>query len=472
MSDSVKMSSPSVLLVDDEAQFLQSASFALRSSGIPDVVKCQDSREVLGLLKSRAFGAVLLDVLMPHCTGRDLLPEITGNYPGTAVIMVTAVNEVEAAVECMKNGAFDYLVKPVDKVRLVTSVKKAFECAELRGENSRLARSLLTETLERPSTFEDIVTRSGPMMALFRYIEAIAPTHLPVLVTGETGSGKELFARAVHKASGRSGEFTAVNVGGLDDTLFSDTLFGHEKGAFTGADRRREGFIAKAAGGTLFLDEIGELTVQSQIKLLRLIEERVYFPLGADAALPTDARIVVATNRSLDPDCAGGTFRKDLYFRLQSHHLRIPPLRQRKEDIGLLLDFFLEKAAGELGKNTPTYPEELEVLLNTYDFPGNVRELRGMVFDAVSRHGGGVLSMETFKSCIFRNGTENPGVHPPLNAPAGGVLFFDKLPTIKDVERQLIDEALKRARGIQSIAAGMLGITRSALNKRLNRPEA
>jgi DNA-binding NtrC family response regulator len=464
-------SSTAVLVVDDEKQFLQSASFALRSSGISNVALCSDSREVLQRLEKQPFGVVLLDVLMPYCTGRDLLPQIAGSYPGTAVIMVTAVNEVEVAVECMKNGAFDYLVKPVDKVRLVTSVKKAFECAELRGENSRLTRSLLTDALERPAAFEEIVTRSGPMLALFRYIEAIAPTALPVLVTGETGCGKELFARAVHKASGRGGEFVAVNVGGLDDTLFSDTLFGHEKGAFSGAERRREGLITKAAGGTLFLDEIGELTPQSQIKLLRLLEERAYFPLGADSEVRTDARVVVATNRDLDPDREGCAFRKDLYFRLQSHHLQVPPLRKRREDIGLLLGFFLEKAAGELGKSAPSYPDELEVLLNTYDFPGNVRELRGMVYDAVSRHGGGVLSMETFKSRIFKNGTENLDAQSTSNAPAGNVLFTDKLPTIKAVEQQLIDESLKRSKGNQSIAASMLGITRSALNKRLNRPE-
>jgi two-component system, NtrC family, nitrogen regulation response regulator GlnG len=471
MSDEARISSPAVLLVDDEAQFLQSASFALRSSGIPEVVKCLDSREALAVLQSREFAVALLDVLMPHRTGRDLLPEIVSRFPSIKVIMVTAVNEVEIAVESMKNGAFDYLVKPVDKVRLVTSVKKAFECAELHRENSRLTRSLLTDTLERPSAFEEIVTRSGPMLALFRYIEAIAPTALPVLITGDTGSGKELFARAVHKASGRGGEFVAVNVGGLDDTLFSDSLFGHEKGAFTGADRQREGMIAKAAGGTLFLDEIGELTAQSQIKLLRLIEERAYFPLGADTALPTDARIVVATNRNLGQEREGSAFRKDLFFRLQSHHLQIPSLCRRREDIGLLLDYFLEKAAGELGRSTPAYPDELEVLLNTYDFPGNVRELKGMVYDALSRHTGGVLSMETFKSRIFRNGPENTVAQPTSNAPSGRVLFTDKLPTIKAIEQQLVDEALKRAKGNQSIAASMVGITRSALNKRINRPE-
>jgi DNA-binding NtrC family response regulator len=464
-------SAPAVLVVDDETQFLQSASFALRSSGISNVVLCSDSREVLHCLEKQSFGVVLLDVLMPYCTGRELLPQITDNFPGVSVIMVTAVNEVETAVECMKGGAFDYLVKPLDKVRLITTVRKAFECAELRSENSRLTQSLLDDAIETPAAFEGIISRSCLMLSLFRYIAAIAPTSLPVLITGETGSGKELIARAVHKASGRGGEFVAVNVGGLDDTLFSDTLFGHEKGAFSGAERRREGMIAKAAGGTLFLDEIGELTAQSQIKLLRLLEDRTYFPLGVDAEVRTDARVVVATNATLNPQTGGTTFRKDLYYRLQSHHVQIPPLRKRKEDIELLLGFFLETAASELGKDIPTPPPELAVLLATYDYPGNVRELKGMVYDAVSRHAGGVLSMELFKDHIFKNGI-GAQIDPQQKSGEAmpKLLFPEKLPTFKEAEQLLLDEALKRAGGNQSIAAQMLGITRSGLNKRINHP--
>ncbi len=463
------LSSAAVLVVDDEPQFLQAASFALRSSGIPSVVLCNDSREVLHCLEKQPFGAVLLDVLMPYCTGKDLLPQIVGNYPGTAVIMVTAVNEVETAVACMKGGAFDYLVKPIDKVRLITTVGKAFECAELRSENSRLKQSLLSDAIENPEAFEGIVSRSGLMLAIFRYIAAIAPTALPVLITGETGSGKELVARAVHKASGRGGDFIAVNVGGLDDTLFSDTLFGHEKGAFSGAERRREGLIAKAAGGTLFLDEIGELTPQSQIKLLRLLEERTYFPLGADVDVRTDARVVVATNATLNPETGGTGFRKDLYYRLQSHHIQIPPLRRRREDIELLLGFFLETAVVELGKEALTTPPELAVLLATYDYPGNVRELRGMVYDAVSRHTGGVLSMEPFKAHIFKNDAGAKADPQSKNSETSPkIMFAEKLPTFKEAEQLLLDEALKRAGGNQSIAAQMLGITRSGLNKRIN----
>ncbi len=355
-----------VLLVDDEAQFLQSASFSLRSSGYTHVTTCADSREALTFLEKGSFSVVLLDMLMPHLTGRELLPEIVSRYPGIAVVMSTAVNDIETAVDCIKAGAFDYLVKPVDKARLITTVRRASEHGALVRENQSLKKRLLCDSIENPSAFEEIVTRSSAMQGIFRYIEAIAATSLPVLITGETGSGKELVARAVHKASGRKGDFVAVNVAGLDDTLFTDTLFGHEKGAFTGADRPRSGLVAKAAGGTLFLDEIGELKPESQVKLLRLLEDRSYYSVGSDVPQRSDARVVVATNASIEPGNPATTFRKDLYYRLQSHHIRLPSLFQRKEDIPLLTDSFLNAASQELGKEPPTPPPELYVLLSTY----------------------------------------------------------------------------------------------------------
>ncbi|MCP4630613.1 MAG: sigma-54-dependent Fis family transcriptional regulator [bacterium] len=467
-----KISYPTVpvLLVDDEEQFLQSGSFSLRSSGINNVSQCQDSREVMSLLERESFSIIVLDILMPHLTGRELLPEIVKNHPTIPVIMLTALNEVETAVGCMKSGAFDYLVKPVDKNRLVTTIKRAIEYSEMRNENSRLKEYLLSNKLEKPEAFENIITRNQAMHAIFQYIEAIGQTSLPVLVTAETGAGKEMVARAVHNASGRSGEFVPVNVAGLDDNLFSDTLFGHEKGAFTGADSKRLGLIGKASGGTVFLDEIGDLAVESQVKLLRLLEERTYYPIGSDMPVPTDARVVVATNADLDTLKAEGKFRSDLFYRLQNHHVHIHPLRERKDDIQLLVDSFLEEAAAEMNKTAITPPPELYTLLATYHFPGNVRELKGMVYDAVSRHRGGVLSTETFRERIKKS-TDRPEPSGVGIESAGGNLYFpEQLPTIKETEQALIDEALKRAKSNQTIAAQMLGLTRSALNKRLNRP--
>ncbi len=459
-----------VLLVDDEPQFLQSGSFSLRSSGINNVMKCQHSTEVMELLSKQAVSVIVLDILMPNTTGKDLLPQIAKDFPSIPVIMLTALNEVNTAVDCMKNGAFDYLVKPVDKNRLVTSVKRAIEFSEMKNENNRLKEYLLSKKLEKPENFENIITRNSAMYSIFQYIEAIAQTQLPVLITGETGSGKEIISKAVHNASGRKGEFVSINVAGLDDNLFSDTLFGHEKGAFTGADKKRIGLIGKATGGTLFLDEIGDLSIESQVKLLRLLEEHSYYPIGSDTPLPTDARIVVATNVDLGKTQREGKFRSDLFYRLQNHHIEIPSLKKRKEDVQLLVDYFLEDAAKELSKPPITPPPELYILLETYHFPGNIRELKGMVYDAVSRHKGGVLSMETFRERIKRDKDSSPnGSFSTIEQHQKNLFFPEQLPTIKEMEKALIDEALNRSKENQTIAAQMLGLTRSALNKRLNR---
>jgi DNA-binding NtrC family response regulator len=308
------------------------------------------------------------------------------------------------------------------------------------------------------------------MRSIFQYIEAVAPSPRPVLITGETGVGKELVARAVHTLSNRKGAFTPVNVAGLDDHVFADTLFGHKRGAFTGAMEGRSGLLEQAAGGTLFLDEIGDLSAVSQVKLLRLLQEGEYLPLGSDLAKRSDARIVVATNQDLEAARNSGRFRKDLYYRLCGHRLQIPPLRERPEDLPVLLDYFLEKAANCLGKKKPTPPHELFKLLAAYRFPGNVRELESMIYNAVSIHTSGKLSMDAFKSEIFKT---QPGLSGAIASPADAgeekTVFPDPLPTLKQVEQLLVDESLRRSNGNQAIAAMMLGITRQALNKRLKK---
>lgn len=462
-----------VLIVDDEGQFLQSAHFSLKTSGLTNVERCDDSRCVLEILDRKKVSVVLLDILMPHITGKELLPQITSKYPGIPVIMLTALNEIETAVECMKVGAFDYLVKPIDKTRLVTTLKRAIEFREMKLENSKLQELLLSDTLTDTSSFSEIITDSCAMKSIFKYIEAIASTPLSVLITGETGSGKELIARSIHNASGRKGTFVAVNVAGLDDSLFSDTLFGHEKGAFTGAETRRAGLIQKATGGTLFLDEIGDLKMESQVKLLRLLEDRSYYQVGADTPLISDARIVVATNCDIIEKYNEGKFRADLFYRLNGHHIRIPPLRKRKEDIPLLVNHFIEKASSEMKKKIPRIPEELFTLLNIYHFPGNIRELKGMIYDALSRHQSGILSLDTFREHLEYS-TEIPQsastvVIDTTTCPAQKVQFFENLPTLREVEDLLVQEALSRSSGNQSIAATLLGLTRSALNKRINK---
>lgn len=455
-----------VLLVDDECQILRSTSLTLRTAGIADVITLSDSRQVLEFLNKTSVAAALLDLNMPHIGGEELLTQIKAHDPQIPVIILTAANEIELAVRCMRAGADDYLVKPVEKTRLISAVNRAIETRDLQNEIDGLRAGLLSRKLKHPHAFSHIVTASEAMHDLFCYIEAISRTHQPVLITGETGTGKELFAKAVHRASGRIGEFVAVTVSGLDDTTFSDALFGHKKGAFTGAEQKREGFIASAQDGTLFLDEIGDLSIPSQVKLLRLLQEREYYPLGEDQPRISNARIVVATNVNLKAALERGHFRQDLYYRLRPHHVHIPPLRERIEDIPTLVEIFVDKASAELHRTAPAIPPALYQLLQTYGFPGNVRELEGMVFDAVARQTGSVLSLQSFRQVMGLE-TEAETTHAVM--PSTSFEQLTQLPTLKEAEDALIQEALLRAGDNQGVAASLLGITRQALNKRLIR---
>jgi len=461
-----------VMLVDDEAQALTSFEVTLRSAGVNHIMTCGDSREVMTVLGRQEIEIMLLDLWMPHVSGEELLRQIAAEYPDVPVVIVTGADDVETAVKCMKQGALDYIVKPVEKSRLVSSVKRGIELRELHRENQLLKARVLSDRVSRPEAFADIVTLSPAMRAVFQYAEAVAPSPRPVLVTGETGVGKELVARALHVLSGRKGGFVPVNVAGLDDHVFADTLFGHKKGAFTGAMEGRPGLLEQAASGTLFLDEIGDLSAVSQVKLLRLLQDGEYLPLGSDVAKRSDARILVATNQDLEAARNSGRFRKDLYYRLCGHHIHIPPLRDRPEDLAVLLDHFLGKAAESLGRKKPTPPDELTKLLAVYHFPGNVRELESMVYNAVSLHGSGKLSMEAFKAEIFKKQPDLAGaVEPKPDEAASQLVFPEQLPTLRQIEQLLVDEALRRSGGNQSIAASMLGITRQALNKRLHKAE-
>ncbi len=457
-----------VLLVDDESHILLSSESVLRFAGIREVRAVDDSRQVLPLLDQGEIGAVVLDLFMPYISGKELLATICRDYPHIPVIVMTAADEVDTAVDCMRAGAFDYLVKPVENSRLISSVKRALEICRLKQQVTDLRDHLLTNRLKRPDAFSTIITASPKMSAVFQYCEVIAESLQPVIIIGETGVGKELIAKAIHDLSGVRGKFVPVNIAGLDDNMFSDTLFGHKKGAFTGADQARSGLITKAAGGTLFLDEIGDLSELSQVKLLRLLQEQEYYPVGSDIPLVSDSRIVAATNRNLREMAEAKTFRNDLYFRLCSHQVLVPPLRERGEDIPLLLDFFLQAAAQIFRKSTPSYPAELVTLLTSYNFPGNIRELKAMVFDAVARHGSGILSLERFREVI---GTmPAPTGHETLLSERLNDWLLEsrgRFPKVREVEDLLIDVAMKLAKGNQGIAASLLGFTRQTLNKRL-----
>ena len=459
-----------ILIVDDEVHTLNSVELTLRSSGYDSIILCQESKKAISILKNQKIELILLDILMPGLSGEKILAQAVRDYPEIPVIMVTGINEVDTAVKCMLRGAFDYVLKPVKKNRLLSAVKKAVDVRQLRRENINLTRRFFSESLEHPEKFKKIITRSRKIQTIFQYCEAVAYGNHPILITGETGVGKELIAEAIHFSSKRDGDFVAVDIAGLDDNVVSDTLFGHIKGAFTGANKYRKGIIEKAESGTLFLDEIGDLRSASQMKLLRLLDKNEYFPIGSDVSKTAHVRFLFATHKDLESMKEKKVFRDDLYYRLHTHHVHIPPLRERIDDVPILFDHFLEVACKDFNKKKPSYHPGLISLLKSYHYPGNVRELKAMIFDAVGRNKSNVLSSESFINVIK---TRRKGV-PATSATTDSlgdswVDRLDNLPTLKEASQALIKAAMKRANSNQRIAALMLGITPQALGQRLKK---
>ena len=449
-----------ILIVDDEETVLNGVRRTLRVNGFDEVLMCADSRNVEPLLEGEPIALILLDLMMPNIGGRELLERIVSSHPEIPVVIVTAEQDVRIAVECMKGGAYDYLLKPVAADELMATVRRALEHRELRDENARLRSKLLEQDLEQPRVFAGLITADAAMIRVFAYLEVIARGSHPALITGETGTGKELIARALHDLSGRRGPFVAVNVAGLDDTMFSDTLFGHRPGAFTGASGTRRGMIEQAGRGTLFLDEIGDLSEASQVKLLRVLQEREYYTLGDDAPKRLEARVIAATHR--DPS----KLRRDLYFRLRSYHVRLPPLRDRPGDLPLLINHIVREAAQDLGKQPPVVPERLYRSLAQYEFPGNIRELRAMVFDAVARHSSGPLPVDPF---IEAMGSQAIDDDEPVRADLSrGDVITE--PQWREMERTNLLNALRRANwkiSGKGGAAEMLNIKASTLESRM-----
>lgn len=449
-----------ILIVDDEEVVLNGVRRTLRANGLDEVLMCADSLSVEPLLEDEPVALILLDLMMPHIGGRELLERIASSHPEIPVVVVTAEQDVRIAVDCMKVGAYDYLLKPVGPDELIATVRRALEHRELRDENARLRSKLLEQDLEQPRAFAGLITADASMIRLFAYLEVIARGSHPALITGETGTGKELIARALHELSGRRGPFIAVNVAGLDDTMFSDTLFGHRPGAFTGASGTRRGMIEQAGRGTLFLDEIGDLAEASQVKLLRVLQEREYYTLGDDVPKRLEARVIAATHQDVS------RLRRDLYFRLRSYHVRIPPLRERAGDLPLLVNHIVREAAQDLGKQPPVVPERLYRALGRYEFPGNIRELRAMVFDAVARHTTGPLPVDPFIESMGTSGIQDDDtVRADVTR---GDIISD--PQWRDMERTNLLNALRRANwkiSGRGGAAELLHIKPSTLESRM-----
>lgn len=370
-----------IFLVDDEELSLSSVKRILQWRGQKQVEVCDNGREAIDRIKNGNFDIVLLDLLMPEVDGLQVLEATKPFCPQTEFIILTAVDDIPTTVRAMRQGAYDYLVKPVDNELLWLSIERAYE---RKGLLAGLSVTAGCETSDIPEAFADILTQNRQLKSLISYAQVMARGGNAVLITGESGTGKELMARGIHRAGpAPAGPFVAVNVSAIPATMFESQFFGHKRGAFTGAEANHAGFFQQANGGTLFLDEIGELPVALQSKLLRVLEDKTFTPLGADRPVHVDVRLVSATNADLDLACRDGKFRIDLFYRLKSVRICLPPLRERREDIPLLATSFLQKACARYDKNISGFSPEAMKCLTCGEYPGNIRELLQLVENAV-----------------------------------------------------------------------------------------
>ena len=459
-----------ILIVDDHITTVKTVSLILKSGGFKDIIECTDSQMVMDILQNNKVDIILLDIEMPGISGDELLVKIKKVYPEIDIIMLSGVDDVNMIVKLIKAGANDYLLKPPNKNRILELIKKISKIKSLKSDIDSLKNAFFNREPENFEVFGCIKTVNPNMFNIFKYIEAIKYSKEPVLIIGETGTGKEMIAESVHNVSNLAGKFIPINIAGLNDELFSDTVFGHVKGAFTGANNNRVGLIEMAEGGTLFLDEIGDLELNSQIKLLRLLQEGKYFPLGSDKEKKANVKFVMATNKNLIEMVNGKTFRRDLYYRIYTHKVDLPALRDRKDDIPILIDHFVKDACRSMNKNLLNIPNELITVLKNYSFPGNLRELRALIFDAVSQtKSTTTLSKKVIEERIFpKVKSEIDNLAESVNQ-VEKVKFSEDLPSLKEVEALLIAEAMQRSENNQTIASRLLGISRQALNQRLKK---
>jgi len=448
-----------VLIVDDEKNYPPILSAVLEEEGF-ETLTANSGHEALDILKHSDVDLVLTDMKMPAMDGIELLEHIKTEDPELPVIMMTAHGTVEKAVEAMQKGAYSYVLKPFDNERLVLYVNKAVAMFRVVKENRRLR-----DAVESQYSFGNIIGKSKAMQIVFEMIKKVAPVVTTVLIEGESGTGKELVAKSIHFNSLRRDKpFVALNCSALAESLLESELFGHEKGAFTGAIAMKKGRFELADGGTLFLDEIGELSPNLQVKLLRVLQEKIIERVGGMKSIPVDIRIIAATNKVLKDEMLQGRFREDLYYRLNVVHLVLPPLNQRREDIRLLANHFIEKYTDEYKPETPLkgVDQEVERLFYDYHWPGNIRELENVIERAMI-----LCSCETISVADLPKDFKG-NVHDAQlldNIPAGAKLFE----TIDIVEKMMIRRALKLTNNVQSQAAELLGIGKSGFSKKMHK---
>lgn len=384
-----------ILIVDDDWDFLELMKARLSGAGFQHVRIEDDPLKAAAMIQAEeVFDIALIDMTMPEMDGFQLLDLIKNNSPRTECIIITAVNDVRVAVQCLRKGAYDYLVKPVSEEDLVFSLRRTLEKKRLL-DILDIEKSKDLPVLSNPEAFQAILTRSPAMMRLLKEAELHAGSDVPILITGESGTGKELLAKAIHTVSSRARyPFMPVNMAAVSPSLFEAEFFGHTRGAFTGAEKERAGYLKHANHGTLFLDEIGNLPLEMQGKLLRVLQDGEYTQMGSSASQKVDVRFVAATNENLESLIAGKNFRKDLYYRIRGSWLHLPPLRERSEDIPLLVDHFLAECGN--GKVRCPIKEEALTLLRQYDYPGNIRELKSILQSAVNLAQGGPITSSLF----------------------------------------------------------------------------
>ena len=446
------MSGARLLIVDDDRVALKNLEQVMKKEGHA-VASTQSGSNALALLERQAFDVVLTELRIDRVDGMQLLRRCRESHPDTEVVLITSHATLASAVEAMKHGASDYLAKPCTYEDVCQAVSAALEKIRLRHENRRLR-----ETAQSQRGKLSILTQDAHMQHLLDMARQVAPTDCNVLITGESGTGKELFARHLHHHSRRDpGPFVAVNCGAFNEELLANELFGHVRGAFTGAHADKKGLLEAASGGTLFLDEITEMSPAMQVKLLRVIQEKEVLPLGATIPIKIDVRFIAATNRDVQEMVRHGGFRQDLYFRLNVVNLHIPALSARKEDVPLLAHHFLLKHAAPMGKDVAELAPAALDLLRAYDFPGNVRELENIIERGVA----------------LTTGHSIEAAHLPDDLRDLSIRTFRKkegrVPTLEEQEQEYINWVLQEAGGNQTVAAKMLGIDRVSLWRKLKR---
>ncbi|MBI9084527.1 MAG: sigma-54-dependent Fis family transcriptional regulator [Desulfobacterales bacterium] len=452
-----------ILVVDDELSMRELLDVLLTREGY-QVSLAENGKKALEVLAIERFDLLLCDIRLGDLTGLDVLRAAKQRHPGTVVIMISAYASTETAVEAMNAGAYDYLPKPFDNAELKQAIAEALDMRTLERE-----KTVLDHALERNRHFQKIVGNSPSMHQIYTMIHQVARTRTNILISGESGTGKELIAQAIHEQSDRHDRpFVAINCGGIPETLIESELFGHRKGSFTGATSDKKGIFDEAHGGTLFLDEIGDLNLPLQVKLLRVVQERVFKAVGGNADINVDIRFISATNKHLEEEVIAGRFREDLFYRLNVIEIKVPPLRERKDDLRALAQHFLEKYSREMGKEITKISSYAIDLLNRYDFPGNVRELENLMERSVALSTTNIilpdsLALATHKRQWKADSHFEPTVVEDFN---GGVCLPDIL---EGIERAYLTQALEKTDGDKGRAAELLGINLRSLRYRIDK---